>query len=189
MPQNKFANIISATRKRRGISQKAAAIDLNISQALLSHYENGIRECSLDFLVKLSDYYGVTCDYLLGHSTAKSARSQSAGRQREYTRSIELLMLLVEHSQDEKLKDYLDKYLKTTIYRGLKLFDGVCSGLKFSQNDTAIGIAEGVGEINFAKAYEESSNLKDTKISLVASSLEYPNRLIDEVESRIEGLD
>ena len=189
MPQNKFANIISATRKRRGISQKAAAVDLNISQALLSHYENGIRECSLDFLVKLSDYYGVTCDYLLGHSTAKSSRSQSAHRQREYTRSIEALMLLVEHSQDEKLKDYLDKYLKTAIYRGLKLFDGVSTGLKFTQNDTAIGIAEGVGEVNFAKAYEEATNLKDTKISLASGSLEYPNKLIAEVESVLEGLE
>ena len=189
MAQNKFADIISATRKRRGISQKAAAIDLNISQALLSHYENGIRECSLDFLVKLSDYYGVTCDYLLGHSTAKSSRSQSAARQREYTRSIEALMLLVEHSEDEKLKSYLDKYLKASIYRGLKLFDGVSTGLKFSQNDYAIGQAAGFSEINFARAYEEASNLKDTKISLVAGSLEYPNKLISDVEVALEELD
>ena len=189
MPQNKFANIIASTRKRRGISQKEAAIDLGISQALLSHYENGIRECSLDFLVKLSDYYGVTCDYLLGHSTTKSSKSLSAQRQREYTRSIEALMLLVEHSQDEKLKDYLDKYLKTSIYRGLKLFDGVSTGLKFAFNDNAIGVAEGIGEINFSKAYEEASNLKDTKIQLVASSLEYPNKIISDVGGLLEGLE
>ncbi len=61
-----FPKIISELRKSRGISQKQAAIDLGVSQALLSHYEKGIRECGLDFLIKLSNYYDVTCDELLG---------------------------------------------------------------------------------------------------------------------------
>lgn len=61
-----FPKIISDLRKSKGISQKQAAIDLGISQALLSHYEKGIRECGLDFLIKLADYYEVTCDELLG---------------------------------------------------------------------------------------------------------------------------
>ena len=65
-----FPKIISNLRKSKGISQKQAAIDLGISQALLSHYEKGIRECGLDFLIKLSDYYEVTCDELLGVSTS-----------------------------------------------------------------------------------------------------------------------
>lgn len=55
-------------RKEKKISQKQAAADLGISQGLLSHYEKGKRECGLDFLVKAADYYGVSCDYLLGRS-------------------------------------------------------------------------------------------------------------------------
>ena len=61
-----FPRILTLLRKEKGISQKAAASDLGISQALLSHYEKGIRECGLDFLIKLSQYYDVTCDELLG---------------------------------------------------------------------------------------------------------------------------
>lgn len=61
-----FPKILSNLRKSRGISQKQAAIDLGVSQALLSHYEKGIRECGLDFLVQLSKYYDVSCDELLG---------------------------------------------------------------------------------------------------------------------------
>lgn len=61
-----FPKIISELRKSKGISQKQAAIDLGVSQALLSHYEKGIRECGLDFLIKLAAYYEVTCDELLG---------------------------------------------------------------------------------------------------------------------------
>jgi transcriptional regulator with XRE-family HTH domain len=66
-----FSVIITELRKEKGVSQKEAARELNVSQALLSHYEKGIRECGLDFLCKAADYYGVTTDYLLGRSTSK----------------------------------------------------------------------------------------------------------------------
>ena len=63
-----FSRCLSLLRQEKGISQRAAAKDLGISQALLSHYENGIRECGLAFLVRCADFYGVSCDYLLGRS-------------------------------------------------------------------------------------------------------------------------
>ncbi|MDD6174709.1 MAG: helix-turn-helix transcriptional regulator [Firmicutes bacterium] len=63
-----FPRILTLLRKEKGISQKKAAEDLGISQALLSHYEKGIRECGLDFLVRSADYYQVSCDYLLGRT-------------------------------------------------------------------------------------------------------------------------
>lgn len=63
-----FASRLRLLRKQKQVSQKKAAEDLGVSQALLSHYENGIRECGLDFVVRAADYYGVSTDYLLGHS-------------------------------------------------------------------------------------------------------------------------
>ena len=63
-----FPMIISMLRKERRLSQKQVATDLGISQALLSHYERGIRECGLDFLVKTAECYDVPCDYLLGRT-------------------------------------------------------------------------------------------------------------------------
>lgn len=65
---NSFSRIITLLRKEKGITQKQAAADLGISQALLSHYEKGLRECGLDFLIKLCDYYSVSSDYILGRS-------------------------------------------------------------------------------------------------------------------------
>ncbi len=67
-----FPRILTLLRKERGISQKKASADLQVSQALLSHYEKGIRECGLDFVVRVADYYGVSCDYLLGRTADKS---------------------------------------------------------------------------------------------------------------------
>lgn len=71
--ESSFSFTLSKLRKSRGLSQKQVAKDLGISQALLSHYERGIRECSLDFLVKLSDYYSVSTDFLLGKEDLGSA--------------------------------------------------------------------------------------------------------------------
>lgn len=67
-----FGRIISNLRKKKGLSQKDAASKLGISQSLLSHYEKGIRECGLEFLVRLADFYEVSADYLLGRTTAQS---------------------------------------------------------------------------------------------------------------------
>ncbi len=63
-----FPRLITLLRKEKGLSQKKAAAELMVSQALLSHYEKGIRECGLEFLVKCADFYGVSCDFLLGRS-------------------------------------------------------------------------------------------------------------------------
>jgi len=63
---------LAQLRKEKHLSQKEAAQHLGISQALLSHYERGIRECNLSFLVRAASFYKVSCDYLLGVSMDKS---------------------------------------------------------------------------------------------------------------------
>lgn len=91
-----FTRIIVLLRKERGITQKQAARDLGVSQALLSHYEKGIRACGLDFVVRLADYYHVSCDYLLGRSadrtgvtlTAEELPEPDASRDGHYRGSV-----------------------------------------------------------------------------------------------------
>ena len=75
--KSEFSRVITLLRKEKNISQKQAAAELGISQALLSHYENGIRECGLGFLVKCADFYGVSCDYLLGRSADRDGTTLS----------------------------------------------------------------------------------------------------------------
>lgn len=58
-------------RKEKNLSQKEAAENLGVSQALLSHYEKGIRECGLEFLCRAATFYDVSTDYLLGMSETK----------------------------------------------------------------------------------------------------------------------
>ena len=70
-------------RTEKGISQKAAAVDLGISQALLSHYEKGIREFSLDFLCRIAEYYNVTTDYILGRTDSRTGLDSSVLEDKE----------------------------------------------------------------------------------------------------------
>ena len=66
-----FSRVLSLLRQEKGVSQRKAASELGISQALLSHYENGIREPGLEFVAKACDYYHVSADYLLGRTLSR----------------------------------------------------------------------------------------------------------------------
>ena len=70
-----FAAAMAALRRERGLSQRKVAADLGISQAQLSHYENGAREPGLNFVCRACDYYGVTADYLLGRRNGTDSRN------------------------------------------------------------------------------------------------------------------
>ena len=52
-------------RKDRKLTQLKVAMDLNISREALSHYENNKREPSIDLLIKMSEYFNVSIDYLI----------------------------------------------------------------------------------------------------------------------------
>ena len=52
-------------RKEKGLNQLKVAMDLNISREAISYYENGQRCPNLEMLLKLSNYFGVSIDYLI----------------------------------------------------------------------------------------------------------------------------
>ena len=66
-----FSRTLSLLRQERGVSQRLAAGELGISQALLSHYENGAREPGLAFVVRACEYYHVSADFLLGRTLTR----------------------------------------------------------------------------------------------------------------------
>lgn len=107
--QRSFPETLSALRRDKNISQRKAAADLNISQALLSHYENGAREPGLGFVCRACDYYGVSADYLLcrtdrpniSFSTAQAARAFLDQMQSVIDRANQTLAEFSEEEQPE----------------------------------------------------------------------------------------
>ena len=59
-----FANF-RAIREDRDIKQKDIAKVLNVSQNTYSQYETGVISLTAEVLIKLSDFYGVSIDFLL----------------------------------------------------------------------------------------------------------------------------
>ena len=127
---SRFANRLSQLRKERDISQKKAATDLGISQALLSHYEKGIRECGLDFVVKCSEYYNVTTDYLLGVSENRNGidftsfeniingtTGQKDEENATLTDATKILLNCSASSVDESAAKYIHDYFVLSLYR------------------------------------------------------------------------
>lgn len=135
---NDFPRIITLLRKEKKISQKQVATDLEISQALLSHYEKGIRECGLDFIIKIADYYDVSCDYLLGRTTERNGakitvedipdnNSVSYGNalsqlnKKIVQNSTNLLFDVAESTCNKNIEVAVADYLMTSVYKMFRL--------------------------------------------------------------------
>ena len=126
-----FPRLLTLLRKEQKLSQKDAAKALGISQALLSHYENGIRECGLDFLVKAADFYQVSCDYLLGRTPIRTEATKQLKPDTEETpgneahsdllRSFSLVFRQLEAFHCQDLSASVLAYLKASVYQVFRL--------------------------------------------------------------------
>ncbi len=66
---NKFGEILKDLRLERNLSRKQLAETLQVSERLISYWENGKRECGFDMLIKIANLFDTTIDYLLGRIT------------------------------------------------------------------------------------------------------------------------
>ena len=96
-----FAETLSALRRQRNLSQRAAAADLGISQALLSHYENGAREPGLQFVCRACDYYGVSADYLLCRSEQPDAAGDTVRAALQFVGQLRVMAERAEMALEE----------------------------------------------------------------------------------------
>ena len=52
-------------RKKRGLNQLKVAMDLSVSREAISLYETGKRSPDVEMLVRFSEYFDVSIDYLI----------------------------------------------------------------------------------------------------------------------------
>ena len=143
MELSDFSRILTHLRKEKGVSQKTAAEHLGVSQSLLSHYEKGIRECGLLFLVRAADYYGVTVDYLLGRSYDKNGKSISVDEvpdedvgnkgnigvrnmmatlnKKLICNSVSIIMDTLAKTNNKTLTNEMASYLNISVYKAFRM--------------------------------------------------------------------
>ena len=67
-------------REDRDIKQKEIAEYLSISQNTYSQYETGVISLTAEVLIKLSDFYNVSIDYLLGRTNNPEIQKKKASK-------------------------------------------------------------------------------------------------------------
>lgn len=186
---SKFSTNLTTLRKERKLSQKVVAMDLNISQALLSHYEKGVRECSLDLLITIADYFGVSCDYLLGCTDVRSRVTNSANKVETMCGCVSEVMFSVNRTGDKKLVAAVEKYLV------LSLYNLVCSlDVRLAKNERLrvkpnliLDVSEVIKKnqlYNITKLSAEMPKQKETSSS-VSAIIEYSEKYLNDTVSDI----
>jgi transcriptional regulator with XRE-family HTH domain len=63
-----FNERLKRLRVEKNLVQKDIADAMHLSIRAISNYEQGIREPSLEILIKLCNYFDVSADYLIGRT-------------------------------------------------------------------------------------------------------------------------
>ena len=61
-----FGERLKQLRKQKGLLQDQLATRLCVTRALISGYETGVKQPSIDMIIKLAYSFHVSTDYLLG---------------------------------------------------------------------------------------------------------------------------
>ena len=183
-----FPSILTSLRKERKLSQKAVAADLNISQALLSHYEKGVRECSLDLLITIADYFGVSCDYLLGCTDMRTRVVTTGSNIETMCGCVNDIMLTVSRAGDKKMVEAVEKYLAMSMYN--LAYSLNMKSAKSEKINIKAGLIFDVSEViqknqlyNIAKLSTDKIKSKDMSASIstiIEHSEKYFNEAINE---------
>jgi len=68
-----LGDMIQELRKDKKLDQKDLAKLLNVTIGTISNYENGEHNPSYESIIILADFFDVSVDYLLGHTTLRSS--------------------------------------------------------------------------------------------------------------------
>ncbi|MCI8309060.1 MAG: helix-turn-helix transcriptional regulator [Clostridia bacterium] len=116
-------NRLKLLREEKNMLQEDLAKILSVSQKTISNYEKGLRDMSTDTLSKLSEFFDVSIDYLLGKSNIRNSKQEDSINEelikigfsmKDYTPPTEkqkeqikalLEVILKDNKKDEEKKD------------------------------------------------------------------------------------
>lgn len=84
-----IGHILKFLRKEQKLTQKAVAENIGIAQQTYAGYESGKHEPSIEIAIRLSDFYGLSLDYITG---------RFAGTDNENINESMYLDLILRHS-------------------------------------------------------------------------------------------
>lgn len=168
-----FSQVILKLRKERRLSQREVSEALGISQALLSHYEKGLREPKFEFVVKVCDFYDVSADYLMGRTKIrKNPAAENVGFYDhngmhisvwENEKVAELLRhvssIFASLGESEELTEYVSLCIEITVYKLIRKMCEINTG-KISK-ETFEAICDGALKLTEAKISETVNMMRN----------------------------
>lgn len=99
-----IGEILRVLRDEKGLTLKQMGEILGVSHMTYQRYEKNDTDVSTDMLVKLSDFYGVSADYLLGRTDIKAMAGTTPAEQLDVTAAEqEIIRRYAEFPEDLRL--------------------------------------------------------------------------------------
>ncbi len=95
-------------RTEKELSQRAVAKEMSVSQGTYNNWENGKTQPSIEQLIALSNFFGVTVDYLIGKVEDYEVTSNIDNLTKEQKDIINKIYKLSKPAK-KALLDFLDK--------------------------------------------------------------------------------
>lgn len=185
-----FAERLTALRENKGKKRQDVADDIQISRASLEYYEKGKRKPDIEVLLKLADYYNVTCDYLLkGVKTENVSINEVTGLSDEAIDELQkgknsvfyttLLNFLINN---RVLLKALNSYLLSSIYNDYRKSDYMYLPLK----DKAVYIhnPEIAQKVAYSNLLEVLPMQKEKMTEQIKDNQELKEKLLFELAKR-----
>ena len=90
-----FSDRIKELRSEYNLTLDELAEELDISKSTISRYENNIRIPNADFVKKVSDFFNVSSDYILGKTNIKNPHT---GNMYEFDSTEEAINFILENN-------------------------------------------------------------------------------------------
>lgn len=103
---------LKSLRMQNNLSQQQLAKTLGVKQNTLSNYENGITQPDLNLIIKISDYFNCSIDYLLGHQTKNTVYLDSLTENQKEV--ISLIKTLTDR-ETAKVIGYIERIKETPL--------------------------------------------------------------------------
>lgn len=101
-----FGDRLKGLRLEHKMTQEALARELGVSKGAYNNYENASRTPDIDFLDAAAKYFGVTSEYLLGHSNARAFGNISICEQTGLSESAVEELKRLRNYEDDSFASY-----------------------------------------------------------------------------------
>lgn len=111
MKNNNFTNRnVKYLRESKNISQAKMSKDLKIDQSTLAKWENGTRQITLDWAIRISDYFNIYIGDFISKDLITNAKAKTPSSDKEYKQILREKGLMDDN--DYINEESLDKLMK-----------------------------------------------------------------------------